>query len=79
MKWQGVVTNNVNFGAFVDIGVHQDGFIHISELSEEFVDDPHTVIKTGEIVHVKVVDIDVACKRITLSRKKWSGSHKHRH
>ncbi len=73
-----MVTNTANFGAFVDIGVHQDGFIHISELPEEFVDEPYTVIKTGEIVHVKVVDIDVARKRIAFSRKKRSRFPKHR-
>ncbi len=70
MMLEGTVTNVANFGAFVDIGVHQDGLIHISELSNEFVQDPHTVIKTGQVVRVRVLEIDSQRKRISLSLKK---------
>ncbi len=55
MILEGTVTNVTNFGAFVDIGVHQDGLVHISSLSDRFVEDPHTVVKTGDIVKVKVL------------------------
>lgn len=72
MTLEGTVTNVANFGAFVDIGVHQDGLIHISELSNEFVQDPHQVIKTGQIVKVRVLEIDLARKRIALSMKRRS-------
>lgn len=67
MVLEGTVTNVTNFGAFVDIGVHQDGLVHISALSDKFVQDPHTVVKTGDIVKVKVIEVDVARKRIALS------------
>ncbi|MCB6182454.1 RNA-binding transcriptional accessory protein [Leeia sp. TBRC 13508] len=69
MLLNGVVTNVTNFGAFVDIGVHQDGLVHISALSDQFVKDPHQVVKAGDIVKVKVTEIDVARKRIALSMK----------
>jgi protein Tex len=69
MKLTGVVTNVANFGAFVDIGVHQDGLVHISHLSDNFVKDPRDVVKTGEIVKVTVLEVDVARKRIALSMK----------
>lgn len=72
MMLEGVVTNVANFGAFVDIGVHQDGLVHISHLADAFVRDPRTVVKTGEMVNVKVLDIDIARKRIALSMKKNS-------
>ena len=64
----GIVTNVTNFGAFVDIGVHQDGLIHISQLSDSFVSDPAAVVSVGESVSVKVLEVDVARKRISLKR-----------
>lgn len=67
MVVQGVVTNVANFGAFIDIGVHQDGLVHISMLSDTFISDPHKIIKVGQIVNVKVVSVDVQRKRIALS------------
>lgn len=69
MILEGVVTNVTNFGAFVDIGVHQDGLVHISVLSSTFVSDPREVVKAGDIVKVKVVEIDLPRKRIGLSMK----------
>jgi uncharacterized protein len=69
MKLEGTVTNVTAFGAFVDVGVHQDGLVHISELSDAFVKDPHDVVKAGDVVTVWVKEIDVARKRIALSRK----------
>jgi len=70
MMLEGVVTNVANFGAFIDIGVHQDGLVHISHLADVFVKDPRDVVKTGEMVKVKVLEIDVARKRIALSMKR---------
>ena len=69
MILEGTVTNVTNFGAFVDIGVHQDGLVHISSLSDKFVDDPHQVVKTGDIVKVKVLEVDVPRKRIALTMR----------
>jgi uncharacterized protein len=69
MKLEGVVTNVTNFGAFVDVGVHQDGLVHISELSDRFVKNPHEVVKAGDIVHVRVKEVDVPRKRIALTMK----------
>lgn len=69
MILEGAVTNVTNFGAFVDIGVHQDGLVHISSLSNRFVEDPHTVVKAGDIVSVKVMDVDIARKRIALTMR----------
>ncbi len=69
MQLEGVVTNVANFGAFVDIGVHQDGLVHISHLSDVFVKDPRDVVKTGEMVKVKVLEVDIMRKRISLSMK----------
>ncbi|TXR54742.1 Tex family protein [Reinekea thalattae] len=69
MTLEGVVTNVTHFGAFVDIGVHQDGLVHISALSHTFVDDPSKVVKAGDIVKVKVMDVDVQRKRIALSMR----------
>jgi uncharacterized protein len=69
MTLEGVVTNVTNFGAFVDIGVHQDGLVHISALADRFVQDPHSVVKAGDIVKVKVMEVDVARKRIALSMR----------
>lgn len=69
MILEGTVTNVTNFGAFVDVGVHQDGLVHISCLSNTFVDDPHKVVKAGQIVKVKVLEVDIARKRIALTMK----------
>lgn len=69
MTLEGVVTNVANFGAFVDIGVHQDGLVHISALSERFVKDPHQVVKTGDLVKVKVMEVDIKRQRIALSMR----------
>lgn len=69
MILEGTVTNVTNFGAFVDIGVHQDGLVHISMLSNSFVEDPHQVVKTGDVVKVKVLEVDVARKRIALTMR----------
>lgn len=69
MILEGVVTNVTNFGAFVDVGVHQDGLVHISSLTDKFVSDPHTVVKAGDVVKVKVMDVDVERKRISLSMR----------
>lgn len=69
MTLEGAVTNVTNFGAFVDIGVHQDGLVHISQLSDNFVDDPAKVVKAGQIVKVTVMDVDMERKRIQLSMK----------
>ena len=69
MILEGAVTNVTNFGAFVDIGVHQDGLVHISSLSNKFVEDPHTVVKAGDIVKVKVLEVDQARKRIALTMR----------
>ncbi|MFT4197430.1 MAG: Tex family protein [Pseudoxanthomonas sp.] len=69
MVLEGVVSNVAAFGAFVDIGVHQDGLIHISALSDRFVKDPREVVKAGDIVKVKVLEVDVARKRIALTRR----------
>ncbi|WP_233113152.1 Tex family protein [Aggregatibacter actinomycetemcomitans] len=69
MILEGTVTNVTNFGAFVDIGVHQDGLVHISSLSDKFVEDPHQVVKTGDIVKVKVLEVDVARRRIALTMR----------
>jgi uncharacterized protein len=69
MVLEGSVTNVTNFGAFVDIGVHQDGLVHISALSHTFVKDPREVVKAGDIVKVKVMDVDIPRKRIALSMR----------
>jgi uncharacterized protein len=69
MVLEGVITNVTNFGAFVDIGVHQDGLVHISALANSFVKDPHTVVKTGDVVKVKVMEVDIQRKRIALTMR----------
>ncbi|MGC0945657.1 Tex family protein [Pantoea agglomerans] len=69
MILEGAVTNVTNFGAFVDIGVHQDGLVHISSLSDRFVEDPHQVVKAGDIVKVKVMEVDLQRKRIALTMR----------
>jgi len=70
MKLPGIVTNVTKFGAFVDIGVHQDGLVHISQLSDSFVRDPSDVVAAGKEVEVTVVSVDVQRRRIGLSMKK---------
>lgn len=69
MLLEGVISNVTNFGAFVDIGVHQDGLVHISALTNKFVKDPHEVVKAGQIVRVKVTEVDIARKRIALTMR----------
>jgi len=78
MILEGVVTNVTNFGAFVDIGVHQDGLVHISALSDTFVKDPREVVKAGDIVKVKVMEVDVARKRVGLSMRMGDSAQKAR-
>jgi uncharacterized protein len=70
MTLEGTVTNVAAFGAFVDIGVHQDGLVHVSQLADRFVKDPHEVVKAGDVVRVRVVEVDVARKRIGLSMRR---------
>lgn len=74
MLLEGTVTNVAAFGAFVDIGVHQDGLVHVSQLADRFVKDPHEVVKTGQVVKVTVTEIDVPRKRIGLSMRKDGGT-----
>ena len=69
MVLEGVITNVTKFGAFVDVGVHQDGLIHISELSNEFVKTPSDVVSVGDVVQVKVLEVDQQRKRISVSCK----------
>ncbi|HJV28615.1 MAG TPA: Tex family protein [Aromatoleum sp.] len=69
MMLEGVVTNVTNFGAFVDIGVHQDGLVHISALADRFVKDPHSVVKAGQVVKVKVLEVDLPRQRIALTMR----------
>ena len=69
MILEGTVTNVTNFGAFVDVGVHQDGLVHISALADRFVKDPHAVVKSGDLVKVKVMEVDLVRKRIALSMR----------
>ncbi len=76
MVLEGVVTNVANFGAFVDVGVHQDGLVHVSQLADRFVDDPRKVVKVGQIVKVRVLEVDESLKRIALSMKSPGGSEK---
>jgi len=73
MLLEGVVTNVANFGAFVDVGVHQDGLVHVSQLADRFVKDPHDVVKAGDIVKVKVLEIDLKRRRIALTMKLQDG------
>ncbi|ACF14477.1 RNA binding S1 domain protein [Chloroherpeton thalassium ATCC 35110] len=81
MKLEGVVTNVTDFGAFVDIGVHQDGLVHVSELADNYVSDPLEAVKVGQIVTVRVLDVNLSLRRISLSmrsedRKKTKSGHK---
>jgi uncharacterized protein len=69
MTLEGIVTNVANFGAFVDIGVHQDGLVHISQLADRFVKDPKEIVKVGQVVTVRVVEVDEKLKRISLSMR----------
>jgi uncharacterized protein len=69
MMLDGVDTNVANFGAFVDIGVHQDGLVHVSALADRFVKDPHEVVKAGDIVKVKVLEVDLQRQRIALTMR----------
>ncbi|NVK61862.1 MAG: RNA-binding transcriptional accessory protein [Rhodobacteraceae bacterium] len=73
MMLEGTVTNVAAFGAFVDIGVHQDGLVHVSQLADRFVKDPHEVVKAGDVVRVRVTEVDVPRKRIGLSMRKDGG------
>ncbi|ARP63733.1 RNA-binding transcriptional accessory protein [Mesorhizobium sp. WSM1497] len=73
MLLEGTVTNVAAFGAFVDIGVHQDGLVHVSQLADRFIKDAHEVVKAGDVVKVRVVDVDIKRKRIALSMRKDSG------
>ena len=70
MLLEGTVTNVAAFGAFVDIGVHQDGLVHVSQLADRFVKDPHEVVKAGDVVKARVIEVDVARKRIALSMRR---------
>ncbi|TPL80976.1 RNA-binding transcriptional accessory protein [Mesorhizobium sp. B2-3-14] len=73
MLLEGTVTNVAAFGAFVDIGVHQDGLVHVSQLADRFIKDAHEVVKAGDVVKVRVVDVDIKRKRIALSMRKDAG------
>jgi len=73
MILEGVITNVTHFGAFVDIGVHQDGLIHISQLANTYVQNPSDVVAVGDLVRVKVLEIDLDRKRIAVSRKQVEG------
>jgi len=73
MLLDGVVTNVTAFGAFVDVGVHQDGLVHVSQLSDKFVKDPHEAVKVGQNLKVRVLEVDLPRRRIALSAKSGSG------
>ncbi len=73
MQLEGVVTNVANFGAFVDIGVHQDGLVHVSQLADRFVSDPNQIVKVGQVVQVRVLEVNEKLKRISLSMKATGG------
>ncbi len=75
MELEGVVTNVANFGAFVDIGVHQDGLVHISQMSDRFVEDPKKIVKVGQVVKVRVIEVNEKLNRISLSLKSPAPSH----
>ncbi|GAP99451.1 Tex family protein [Leptolyngbya sp. NIES-2104] len=76
MELEGIVTNVANFGAFVDVGVHQDGLIHVSQMSDRFVSDPNQIVKVGQVVRVRVLELNEALKRISLSMKSEARSEK---
>jgi len=69
MVLEGVVTNVAAFGAFIDIGVHQDGLVHVSAMSTKFIKDPHEVVKAGQVVKVKVIEVDIKRQRIALTMR----------
>lgn len=69
MVLEGVITNVTKFGAFVDIGVHQDGLIHVSQIANTFIQEPSEVVAVGDVVRVKVLEVDLDRKRIAVSRK----------
>jgi uncharacterized protein len=69
MVLSGTVTNVTNFGAFVDVGVHQDGLVHVSQIADRFVRDPAEVVRVGQTVRVKVLEVDLERRRISLSMK----------
>jgi uncharacterized protein len=77
MELEGVVTNVTAFGAFVDVGVHQDGLVHVSQLADRFVKDPSEVVKVGDKIKVRVLEVDLDRKRIALSAKKGAASARH--
>ncbi|GAB6041242.1 Tex family protein [Endothiovibrio diazotrophicus] len=77
MILEGVVTNVTNFGAFVDIGVHQDGLVHISAMSDKFVKDPREVVKAGDVVKVKVLEVDLQRKRVALTMRLTDSAKEH--
>ena len=74
MELEGVVTNVANFGAFVDLGVHQDGLIHVSQLADRFISDPTEVVKVGQVVKVRVLEVNMGLKRIGLSMRAPDGN-----
>ena len=74
MTLEGVVTNVTNFGAFVDIGVHRDGLVHVSQLADRYVRDPHEVVKVGQVVTVRVMEVDTGRGRISLSMRAEPGT-----
>lgn len=74
MALEGVVTNVTNFGAFVDVGVHQDGLVHVSQLSDRYVDDPNKIVKVGDRLTVRVLEVDLVRKRISLTAKSGEGA-----
>ena len=74
MELEGVVTNVANFGAFVDLGVHQDGLIHVSQLADRFISDPKEVVKVGQVVKVRITEVNLSLKRIGLSMRSESGN-----
>jgi uncharacterized protein len=76
MSLEGTVTNVAAFGAFVDVGVHQDGLVHVSQLADRFVKDPHEIVKAGDVVRVRVTEVDVARKRIGLTMRKDNSAEK---
>ena len=73
LELEGVVTNVANFGAFVDIGVHQDGLVHVSQLADRFVSDPKEIVKVGQVVKVHVLEVNESLKRISLSMRATDG------
>ena len=77
MILEGAVTNVTNFGAFVDVGVHHDGLVHISELADRFVKDPRDVVKAGDVVKVKVLEVDMERRRIALTLRLTADHRRH--